>query len=408
MGRLTALKVKSLVEPGRYGDGDGLWLQVRDATHRSWLLRYTRHGKARQMGLGPYPHLGLAEARDAAVAARQQIKAGIDPIAERQRKAQADLVAVQVTTFQAVAEMLIASHEATWRHEKHRHQWRSSLLTYAFPVLGKMPVREISTGDVMKVIEPLWHEKAETASRLRGRIEAVLDYAAARGWRVGDNPARWRGHLANLLPKRSKVSEVRHHPALPWAEIGAFMAALRAEAGQAARALEFIILTASRTNEVLGARWSEIDLAERSWTIPASRMKAGREHRVPLTDAALTLIRALPPPPADVGDSHVFAAARPGRGLSSMAALMLLRRMKRSDLTAHGFRSTFRDWAAERTNFPREIAEAALAHTLRDKSEAAYRRSDLFEKRAKLMEAWGQFCGKTPAVGDVLPLRRPA
>jgi integrase len=312
-------------------------------------------------------------------------------------------------TFRNVAKAYLAAHEAGWRNPKHRAQWRATLDAYAMPHMGDLPVADVMTGHVMAALEPIWTAKPETATRVRGRIEAVLDYAAARGWRTGENPARWRGHVANLLPARGRLARVVHHAALPWEDIAAFLTDLRGRAGMGARALDFTILTASRTNEALGARWQEIDLAEGVWTVPAERMKAGREHRVPLSDTALAILRALLPlRPADddKGAAFVFPGARKGRPLSGMAMLMLLRRMERGDLTAHGFRSSFRDWAAERTSYAREVAEEALAHTLRDKTEAAYRRGDLFEKRRRLMDDWAAFCAKPAAEGaTVTPIR---
>ena len=305
-----------------------------------------------------------------------------------------------------MADAYIAAHEASWRNAKHRQQWRNTLDTYADPILGKLPVAQVEVGDVMRVLEPLWREKTETASRLRGRIESVLDYATARGWRSGENPARWRGHLDNLLPARSKVAKVEHHAALPWREIGAFMAALAEEEGVSALALRFAILTAARTGEVIGARWSEIDMQAAVWTVPADRMKAAREHRVPLSDAALDVLREVAKLRTEPeADGFVFPGGKAGKPLSSMALLMLLRRMERGDLTAHGFRSTFRDWCAEATNYPREVAEAALAHTLRDKTEAAYQRGDLMEKRRRLMAEWATFCARPAPAGEVVPLR---
>jgi integrase len=296
-----------------------------------------------------------------------------------------------------VAAAYIDANEAGWRNEKHRGQWRSTLETYAYPYMGELPVSEVSTSHVMAALEPIWKTKAETAGRVRGRIEAVLDYARAREWRTGENPARWRGHIANMLPARSKTSRVEHHAALPWREAGLFMAALRRRDAVAARALEFTILTAARTGEVLGARWCEIDRQKALWIVPGSRMKAGREHRVPLSADAVALLdelAILQPEGVSASDAMVFPGAKAGRPLSQMAMLMLLRRMERADLTAHGFRSTFRDWCAEATEFPSEMAELALAHTVGDKVEAAYRRGDMMEKRRKMMDDWAQFCAK--------------
>jgi integrase len=300
-------------------------------------------------------------------------------------------------TFRQCAEAYMAAHEASWKNAKHRGQWVSSLIHYAYPVFGGLPVQAVDIGLVMKVLDPIWQSKTETASRLRGRIETILDWATVRRYRSGENPARWRGHLDKLLPARAKLQKVQHHTALPYAELPGFMAELRAQSGMGARALEFAILTATRTSETLNARCSEIDLDRRVWTIPVERMKAGREHRVPLSSRAVALLKSLRHKDMDPDGLWVFPGSAPGKPLSSMAMLMTLRRMKRGDLTAHGFRSTFRDWAAERTNYAREVAEASLAHTLGDKVEAAYRRGDLFEKRAHLMDAWAKYCASPRA-----------
>ncbi len=404
MGKLNALKVKALRTPGKYGDGGGLWLQVKAADVRSWTVRFTFGGRVREMGVGPVDVVTLAEARELARDARRAVRAGVDPIASR-REAKAALRATGML-FGQVADLYIAAHADGWRNAKHAAQWRSTLDAYCVP-LKPMAVALVDTGAVMKVLAPIWTVKPETASRVRGRIEAVLDYAAARGWRVGDNPARWRGHVQNLLPSRAKVARVEHHAALPWAEAGAFMADLAGQSGTAARALAFTILTACRTGEAVEARWSEIDLAAAIWIVPGTRMKAGREHRVPLSDPALDVLRAMDAERASRADGYVFPGARPGKPLSTAAMSALLRRMGRTDLTVHGFRSTFRDWAAESTNHPRELAEAALAHVLRDKVEAAYRRGDLLEKRARLMADWGTFCGRPlGAAAGVIPMRR--
>ncbi len=391
--KLNALTARRLVEPGRYGDGGGLYLQVRDSERRSWLFRFMIAGRAREMGLGPFPDVPLAEAREAATEARRQLRAGVDPL-EARTAAKAATRAAQVAelTFGQVVDRYLAAHEASWRNAKHRAQWRSTLDAYAAPTLGTLAIRAVETGQVMKVLEPIWGDKPETASRLRGRIEAVLDYAAARGWRAGENPARWRGHIANLLPRRSKVRAVEHHAALPWGEVGAFMAQLRQVDGTAARCLELVVLTATRTSEATGARWAELDLVAGIWTIPRERMKAGVEHRVPLVGRVLALLEELRAG-AGEGAEHVFPGVKAGRPLSNMAMAMLLRRMGHGEITVHGFRSAFRDWAAEATGYSREVAEAALAHTLRDKVEAAYRRGDLFEKRKAMMEEWGVWCG---------------
>jgi integrase len=357
------------------------------------------------MGLGAISAVGLSDARIAAGEARKLLHAGIDPIEDKKGQAdRARLESARSVTFKACAEAYVKAHAPGWRNPKHANQWRNTLATYAFPVFGDLLVQSIDTDLVQRVLEPIWTSKTETAGRLRGRIEAVLDWAAARKYRTGENPARWRGHLDKLLPAKSKVQKIEHHPALPYADVGSFIAKLRERDGTAARALEFAILTAARTSEVLNARWDEVDLGAKVWTIPAARMKAGREHRVPLSSAAVAVLKSVHVEGAEL----VFPGAKKGNPLSNMALLKLLDRMGRSDLTTHGFRSSFRDWAAERTNFPREVAEAALAHVIRDKTEAAYRRSDLFDRRRKLMEAWASHCTtvKSTAGATVVSLKR--
>jgi integrase len=408
MGKLNAARMRTLTKPGTYGDGAGLYLQVRGPANRSWLFRFRLHGKGHLMGLGAVGDTSLAEARELAAAARKLVRLGANPIDQR-RTARRESAAQAGLTFDQVAAAYIAAHEASWRNPKHRQQWRNTLDTYAAPTLGKLPVAQVDVGLVMRVLEPIWLEKTETASRLRGRIESVLDYATARSWRAGENPARWRGHLENLLPARSKVAKVEHHSALAWQKMGAFMTTLDAQDGVSALALRFAVLTAARTGEVIGARWSEIDTTHAVWTVPAARMKAGREHRVPLSDRALAVVQAAAKLRANTKvDGFVFPGGKLGRSLSSMAMLMLLRRLGRSDLTAHGFRSTFRDWCAEATNYPREVAEAALAHTLRDKTEAAYQRGDLMEKRRRLMAEWAAYCSRPAAAGSVVSMRARA
>jgi integrase len=403
--RLTVRAVETIKKPGMHADGGGLYLHVGKGGSRSWIFRWRRDGKLRDMGLGPLHTVGLADARDRAFEQRKRVYDGGDPIAERRAQRQAaHLDTAKAMTFRECAAAYIASHQAGWRNPKHAAQWPSTLATYVYPVIGALPVQAVDTGLVMKAIEPIWTSKPETASRVRGRIESVLDWAAARGYRAGENPARWRGHLENLLPRKTKVRAVEHHAALPYVELPAFMTELREQDGVAARALEFAILTAARTGEVIGATWSEIDLEGRLWVIPASRMKAGREHRAPLSDAALAILRPLAE--ARSGE-HVFPG-RSGRPLSQMGMLMLLRRMGRPGLTVHGFRSAFSDWCAERTAFPAEVREMALAHVVGDKVEAAYRRGDLFGKRRQLAEAWSRFCIAPPtAAGQVVPLRGP-
>lgn len=408
--RLSALNVTRAKQPGMYADGNGLYFRIGNDGTRSWVLRFMLNGRARYMGLGPVSKNSLAEARRKAQEARKELGRGIDPIEARALQKAAEAAQMASTmTFKAAAESYIASHRAGWRNAKHAAQWEATLATYAFPVLGKLAVQDVNAATVLKVLEPIWTTKTETASRVRGRIEAILDWAAARGYRRGDNPARWRGHLDHLLPARAKVARVQHHAALPYAEAGAFMASLRAQEGLAAVALEWLVLTATRTSETIGARWDEIDLHARTWTIPAGRIKAGREHRVPLSEPALVVLRKLQAvrQATDGKPSPwVFPGVR-GQHLSNGAILALLKRMGRPDLTAHGFRSTFRDWAAEQTAFPRDVAEMALAHAIGDKVEAAYRRGDLFEKRRKLMDGWAGYLA-APAIrsgGKVAPIR---
>jgi integrase len=398
IGKISATRLRTLKDPGRYGDGGGLWLQVRAgrdgaAPNRSWLFRFTTpDGKGHWMGLGAAEDVMLAEAREKARECRRIILDGRNPLTDR-KHARQEAVGV---SFRDVAAQYIAAHEPTWKNPVHRKQWTSTLDAYVFPVLGDVGVRNVDTEHVMKVLEPIWHAKPETATRVRGRIEVVLDYAAARRWRTGENPARWRGHLAKLLPApttvkntaRAKTKKSAHHAAEPWASVGVFMAALRNQKGASALALEFTILTAARTGEVIGAKWDEVDVAARSWTIPVHRMKAGVEHRVALSEAALAVLAKLKP----LGGEYVFPGGKANAPLSNMAMLALLARMGRPDLTVHGFRSTFRDWAAEATHHPAELAEAALAHTIKDKVVAAYQRGDLFEKRRKLMADWAAHC----------------
>jgi integrase len=400
--RLTALAVSRAKTRGYLADGGGLYLQISSSGAKSWVFRFKRAGRLREMGLGATHTLTLAEARKRAAACRRLRLDGVDPVDERRAGTlKAKLEAARAMTFRQCAEAYIDAHKAGWSNPVHAAQWPSTLETYAYPVFGHLPVQVVDTPLVTKVLEPIWKTKTETASRLRGRIEAVLDWATARDYRQGDNPARWRGHLDKLLPPRAKVQKVKHHAALPYAESGEFVAKLREQESTSALALEFLILTATRTGEVIGATWSEIDLDAAVWTIPADRMKAKREHRVPLSKSALSILKQLNE--HRIGE-FVFPGAKTNRPLSKMTLLDLLERMDWDDLTVHGFRSTFRDWAAERTNFPREVAEHALAHSLPDKVEAAYRRGDLFEKRRQLMEAWARYCNTVEATGEVLSL----
>lgn len=414
-GKLNALKLRTLINPGRYGDGDGLWLQVRDADHRSWLYRFMFAGKPRQMGLGPFPDVSLADGREAARKCRAMVREGQDPIDARKQVKAANRAKAGALTFKQVADRYIAAHEASWSNEKHKYQWRQTL-DVAAAGFGYRLVADVATGDVMRVLDKIWQVKPETASRLRGRIESVLDYATARGWRTGDNPARWRGHLAKLLPAPGKVAKVQHQPALPWQDVGTFMAALDKQEGVAALALRFTVLTAARTGEVIGARWTEFDLTTGLWSIPANRMKMKRPHRVPLSPAALVILKAADPD----RDGWVFPGGKAKAPMSNMGMLMLLRRMNPhtpeeparwrdavsgEPISVHGFRSTFRDWCAESTNYPRELAEKALAHMLPDAIESAYQRSDMLEKRQRLMADWATFCTRLPVTGEVVPIR---
>ena len=399
--KLSGLKVSRLTKPGMYGDGGGLYLQVTSSAARSWIFRYSLNKQTREMGLGPLSAITLADARALADKYRRQRHEGIDPIQARDaERAGQQTAAARAMTFDQCADAYIASHRDGWGNPKHAAQWKSTLATYASPAFGSVPVQAVDVALVMKALEPIWSAIPETAGRVRGRIEAVLDWARSRGLRTGENPAHWKGHLDNLLPARNKVAKVVHHAALPYDELPEFLTALRAQDLVSARALEFTILTAARTNEIIGARRSDIDEGAAVWTVPAGRMKGGREHRVPLSRRALEVVRGLP-----IEGAYLFPGGRAGGHLSNMAMLKLLERMKRNDLTVHGFRSTFRDWTAERTNFPAEVAEAALAHVVGDKVEAAYRRGDLFEKRRRLMNAWSEFANKPTSGAVVVQLR---
>ncbi|CAI8880367.1 tyrosine-type recombinase/integrase [Burkholderia ambifaria] len=402
INKLTPLAVTKTIKPGLYADGGGLYLQITTAGVKSWLFRYMRNGKARGMGLGPVHTIGLADARARALDCRRQLLDGIDPIDSRNAERAAQGIAqTNAVTFQHCAEKYIEAHRASWKNAKHADQWTNTLTTYAYPIFESLAVSAIDTALVMKVLEPIWTTKTETASRVRGRIESILGWATVHGYRVGENPARLKGHLDKLLPKRSRVQKVEHHPALPYADLPDFMNELRAAEGTAARALEFLILTATRTNETIGATWQEFDLDEGVWIVPAERMKMRKEHRIPLSARAIALVKAQQK--LKRGD-YVFPGARDKKPLSNMAMLQLLERMKRTDITVHGFRSTFRDWAGETTHYPREVCEAALAHGIKDKAEAAYARGDLFAKRAALMQDWGEYCDVKRAVATPFTL----
>jgi integrase len=383
INRLNARAVATIAKNGRHADGGGLYLSISPNGGRRWVFLFRWHGKPTEIGLGSARDVTLARARELASQARSKLAEGINPMEARR--------SVGGTTFGECADRLIAAMRPSWRNAKHGAQWEMTLRDYAAP-LRRMPVDKVTTHDVLSVLKPLWNEKSETASRLRGRIERVLDSAKAQGLRSGENPARWRGHLDQLLPKRRRLTR-GHHAAMSYAALPAFMSDLRARQAIAALALEFAILTAARSGEVLGARWDEFDLDRADWTIPATRMKAGREHRVPLSPRALKIVKAMQE--CRNGD-FVFSGQEAGKPLSVMALEMMLRRMKIDGVTVHGFRSAFRDWSAECTNFTNEVCEAALAHVIKNTTEAAYRRGDLFDKRRKLMEAWDGYCRGTP------------
>ena len=397
--KLTALGVSKAKTAGYFGDGAGLYLQVSKSGTKSWIFRYTFARKQREMGLGALHTVTLAEARGKARELRALLLTGKDPLEVRASDKLLDaLDRAREMTFNQCAGAYIAAHRGSWKNVKHAEQWTNTLATYAAPIIGELPVAAVDTGLVVKVLTPIWQEKTETATRLRGRIESILDWATVSKYRGGENPARWRGHLDNLLADPNKLGKVKHHPALPWQDAGGFMKKLRSREGMAARAVEFAILTAARSGEVRGAVWAEIDLDCSLWTIPAARMKAGREHRIPLSAEAVTLLREMPR-----AEKFIFPGNRKGTALSDMSLTAVLRRMDRHDITVHGFRSTFRDWCSESVanSFPREVCEHALAHSLPDKVEAAYRRGDLLEKRVLLMQVWANYCSTDAVTASV-------
>jgi integrase len=392
-GKLTAIRVKKLTKSGTHNDGGGLYLKVSDGG-KSWLFRFKLHGKATWMGLGSVDVLTLAEAREKAAACRRMVANGLNPIDQR-REAQEAAREAHGQTFQSVAERYIAAHKAEWRNAKHAAQWESTLSLYAYPHFGTRPVKSVALSHVLAALKPIWTEKPETASRVRGRIESVLDYATTYEMRSGENPARWRGNLDNLLSRRSKVARVKHHAAAPYASVAAIMAKLGESKGLAAMCLRFTVLTAARSGEARGATWSEIDMEAAIWNVPAERMKAGREHRVPLSGPAMAILREV----AQLGmepSGLVFPGAIKSKPFSDVAVSKALRVAGGEGFTVHGFRSSFRQWAAEQTAYPREVAEMALAHTNKDKVEAAYQRSDLFEKRRRLLNEWGEYVTTQP------------
>jgi integrase len=411
--KLTAVSIRAASKPGLYGDGHGLYLQVSSFGTKSWLFRYMIDGVPRKMGLGAVHTVSLAEARKRAAEARLQVHDRLDPIDQRKAsRGAARLAAARAITFKECADRYIEENRHGWRNPKHADQWHATFNETRrgerkFPAttaaINDLPVAAIDRALVLSVLKPIWHEKPETASRVRGRIESVLSFATVSEYRSGENPARWRGHLDQLLPSRKKLATVKHHDAVPYAEMPSFMAELRGKDGVYARALEFTILTAARTAEVVGARWVEFDLDARIWTVPKERMKGGKEHRAPLSDRALHILSGMP----RTGE-FVFSA-KAGRPLSRMSMLQFVRRMRGMGATVHGFRSTFRDWAAEQTAYPSELCEMALAHTVGNKIEAAYKRGDMIEKRKRLMADWAAYCERAPAERDnVVPIREHA
>lgn len=405
--RLTAVGVMRQKKPGYHHDGAGLYLQVSESGSKSWVLRYKLAKRPREMGLGSLRDFGLAEARGRAKAARQVLSDGMDPIERRNElaglAAAAAAIVARVPTFAQAADDYIEAHEAGWKNAKHAYQWRQTLDSYAKPIFGATPVNAVDTDLVLQVLRPPWSTKTETATRLRGRMEKVLDWAKALKHRSGDNPAAWRGNLDKLLPNPNKIAPVVNHPAMHYAELGKFMCQLRALGGISPLALEFIILTAVRTGEALGARWSEVDLATQVWTIPAARMKMGKEHRVPLAKPAIEVLEKMKA--LGSASEFVFPGRKPGSQQSNMSCLAVLRRMGRTEIVVHGFRSTFRDWVAEKTAYAREVSEMALAHAITDSVEAAYRRGDLLEKRSALMSDWASFCADSRLPAQVIALR---
>ncbi|HLE64358.1 MAG: integrase [Betaproteobacteria bacterium RIFCSPLOWO2_12_FULL_62_58] len=406
LNRLTARTVATKQKPGLYCDGGGLYLQVSPSGSKAWIFRYrsAATGRPRDMGLGPVHAVGLPEARTKAATQRSFVLSGLDPIVAREEENQKRAIeAAKSVTFAQCAAAFIESHAPGWRNEKHAQQWTNTIKTYCEPVIGSLPVQEVDIGLVLKILEPIWATKPETASRLRGRIENVLDWAKARGYRSGENPARWKGHLNQLLPSLAKKDRVTHHKAMPFTEVSGFVSKLRELASVSASCLEFTILTAARTNETIYASPDEFDLDAATWIVPASRMKAKKEHRVPLSLRAVEIVREM----LDRKGDYVFPGAKSKKPMSNMAMLNLLERMGVA-VTVHGFRSSLRDWAAERTAFSHEVCEMALAHTIPNAAEAAYRRGDLFEKRRKLMDSWAEFVNTLAVDGSVIPLRAAA
>ena len=403
--RLTPMAITKKKTPGTYADGGGLWLQVTESASKSWSFRFMLRGRAREMGLGPLHTIDLPKARDKSRACRELLLEGIDPIEHRKAlRNETALNATNAKTFDDCAKAYIEAQRPGWSNPKHADQWTNTLAAYASPVFGKTPVQAVGTEVIVQALNKIWTTKTETATRVRQRIEAVLDWAAVSGYRKGENPARWSGHLEHKLTKPSKLKNVENRPALPFEKIASFLVDLKRQEGIAARALEFMVLTAARTGEVRGALWGEIEFEQKAWTIPAERMKMKREHRVPLCDRAIAILRDMDELRTDK-QVYVFPGGKAGKSMSDGALLALLKRMKRTDITPHGFRSTFRDWASECTTYPHEVQEMALAHVIRNKAEAAYRRGDLFDKRVEMMTDWEHYCG-TVTPGKVTSIKK--
>ena len=412
--KLTALAVKNLTNPGLYNDGAGLYLKVSKSGTKSWIFRWRDRttGKLRDMGLGPVGDYSLKEAREAATEARKLVSGGFDPIVERKRERLARRTQTEgMLTFDECAERYILTHEPTWKNPKHIGQWRNTLRDYASPIIGELPVNSVADHHVLAILEPLWSTKTETGSRVRSRLERILDWATAHKYRDGANPARWKGHLAAMLPSPSKIKNVQHHPSLPYPQVYDFIEEIREHAGNASRCLEFTILTAARTKESIGAQWSEIDFAARIWTVPGVRMKGKIEHRVPLSDTAIEVLKGQ----RDQNETFVFPGLKDGKHLSDAAMMELVKDLKTTyrdkdgrRIVVHGFRSTFRNFSGEQTNFPREVCEASMAHKLKDKTEAAYFTSDLLEKRAALIGQWATYCLTKPKKATVTPIKSSA
>jgi integrase len=405
MGKLSAKKIEHLKKVGYHPDGDNLYFQVTSSNAKSWIFRFSFDGKRREMGIGSYPEITLEKARESAIELRRLVKAGTDPIELRK----ADQAAKRAernnaVTFAYCAKQYIESHRHGWKNVKHAQQWENTLEQYAYPIIGETIIKDVDTALIMRVLQPIWLAKNETAGRLRGRLENILDWAAVQGFRAVENPARWKGHLDNLLASPGKVQKNNHFKALPYSEINPLMLALRANGSVSAKALEFLILTAAHTGEIIGAKWDEIDFDNQLWIVPADRMKAKREHRVPLSSRAIEIVREMQ---ALKTNDAIFPGRSKGGFLSNAAMDKLLQQTLGIDATVHGMRSTFRDWASERTAYPHEVCEMALAHTIRNQAEAAYRRGDLIEKRRNLMEDWLRFCvTASDAAGAVIPFKR--